>query len=131
MIKDIWKKLMNNKIWLILTVVICVRGLVYSFYNEVSIYLDTSSYVYFTQNILKGEINALRTPVYPNIIKFITLFDRSAGLYLFCYRKIAGDVEVQTACFSQESGIGDLCVPGDLLQSSHLERFLASLNSYC
>ena len=57
--------------------------------------------------------------------------DRSAGLYLFCYRKIAGDVEVQTACLSQEFGIGDLCVPGDLLQSSHLERFLASLNSYC
>ena len=81
MIKDLLKKMMNNKIWLILTVVICVRGLVYSFYNEVSIYLDTSSYVYFTQNILKGEINALRTPVYPNIIKFITLFDRSAGLY--------------------------------------------------
>lgn len=82
MIKDFLKKITNNKIWLILLIIICVRGIVYSFYNEVAIYFDTTSYIHFEKNILKGEVDALRTPVYPNIIKFITLFGRSAEMYV-------------------------------------------------
>lgn len=82
MIKDLFKKIMSNKIWLILIIIIGFRGIVYSFYNEVSIYPDTFSYVNFNENILKGEVDALRTPVYPYIIKFITLLDKSATLYV-------------------------------------------------
>lgn len=82
MMKDFFKKIMKNKIWLILLIVICVRGIVYSFYHDVSLYWDTYSYVYFDDNIFKGEIDAFRTPIYPNIVKFMALFEKSSALYI-------------------------------------------------
>ena len=82
MIKDFLKKILNNKIWLILLIVICCRTVVYSFYSEVSFYYDTVSYVEFEENIFKGEINAIRTPGYPYIIKAIALLGGSSRMFI-------------------------------------------------
>ena len=75
--KDFLKKIDNNKIWIILVIIFCVRLLIYNFYSDFSIYPDTSSYVNFDSNILKGEVDEFRTPIYPYIIKFVSLFSNN------------------------------------------------------
>lgn len=75
--KDFLKKIDNNKIWIILVIIFCVRLLIYNFYGDFSIYPDTSSYVNFDSNILKGEVDEFRTPIYPYIIKFVSLFSNN------------------------------------------------------
>ena len=73
---DHLEKFVNNKIWIILLLVLLVRVFVYSFYNDYSIYVDTFSYETHTANILKGEVDALRTPIYPYIIKGIDMLTK-------------------------------------------------------
>lgn len=75
--KDFLKKIDNHKIWIILVIVFCVRLLVYSFYSNFSIYPDTSSYVNFEANILKGKVDEFRTPIYPYIIKLVSIFSNN------------------------------------------------------
>lgn len=75
--KDFLKKIDNHKIWIILVIVFCVRILIYSFYSDFSVYPDTSSYVNFEASILKGEVDAFRTPIYPYIIKLVSTFSNN------------------------------------------------------
>lgn len=60
-----------------MVIVILVRLLVYSFYSDYTIYPDTESYINYEANILKGEVDKFRTPVYPNFIKFIDVFSEN------------------------------------------------------
>ena len=72
--KESLKKYINNKIWIILLIVFGVRLVIYQGYIDFSIYPDTVSYMDFNANILNGEIDVLRTPVYSYIIKLVKLF---------------------------------------------------------
>lgn len=73
---DYLEKFVNSKIWIILFIFLVVRVIVYSFYNDYSIYVDTFSYENYSANILKGEVDSLRTPIYPYIIKGIDMLTK-------------------------------------------------------
>ena len=62
------------KMWSIVLIVIIFRLIVFSDYSEYSIYFDTASYIEYDANILKGEVDAFRTPIFPYIIKLVSLF---------------------------------------------------------
>lgn len=61
-----------KNIWFIL-VVLALHLLVVSCYEESAFMGDTPSYLNYPQNILRGEINPSRTPIYPYFIKLSTL----------------------------------------------------------
>src|ERR1700748_1363885 len=64
--------------WILLVCAI-LRGIYYSVLLTTSAY-DTAGYVNYKANILLGQTEALRTPVYPYFIKLIGFFDSSKNL---------------------------------------------------
>ena len=83
--KEIKELIRQYKLWIIIFIVVIVRIVVYSFYREFTIYPDTSSYIYYSGNILKGEIDVTRTPIYPYIIKFVMMLTQKT---MTIYRSI-------------------------------------------
>ena len=63
-------------IFILLIVVILIRTLIYTGYTDYSTFHDTTSYMEYKANILKGEIDAFRTPIYPNILNIIEFFNK-------------------------------------------------------
>lgn len=64
-------------IFILLLVVILTRTLIYAGYTDYSIFNDTASYMEYDANILKGEIDPFRTPVYPNILNIVEILSKS------------------------------------------------------
>lgn len=71
--KAILKKLTSAHLFWILLISAIMR-IVYYHILLTTQAVDTASYVNYHANILQGETDALRTPVYPYFIKFIGLF---------------------------------------------------------
>lgn len=67
----------NIKLLVILLVIICFRAFVYNKSSEYTTWKDTETYINYDANILKGEVNSFRTPIYPYILKFVSIFNTS------------------------------------------------------
>jgi hypothetical protein len=72
-LKTVLNKYEKSDILIILIVSAIVRIFYYSNFID-TILPDSPSYLNYTENILKGEVNAWRTPVYPIFLKFIRFF---------------------------------------------------------
>ena len=71
-------KIRNNiDIIFIILVVILIRGIIYSPYQNYSVYPDTETYIDYEANLFKGEVDELRTPVYPTVLKLISVFGKN------------------------------------------------------
>lgn len=63
----------NSPLAVILLAVLCVRLWYYSNMRSYTIWYDSATYTDFTENLLKGEVNVFRTPIYPWFIKLMRL----------------------------------------------------------
>lgn len=64
---------LNSPLTVILLGVLCFRLWYYSNMRSYSLWYDSSTYTDFTENLLKGEVNIFRTPIYPWFIKLMRL----------------------------------------------------------
>ena len=76
------KEVLENPLLYIIVTSIIVQIFMYKTIDKYRIFADTPSYVeQYTENILKGKVNAIRTPVYPYFIKIIKKIGGSNHLY--------------------------------------------------
>lgn len=66
-------RVINSPIAVILLGVLCFRLWYYSNMRSFSLWYDSATYTEFTENLLKGEVNVFRTPIYPWFIKLMRL----------------------------------------------------------
>lgn len=63
----------NSPLTVILLGILCFRLWYYSNFHSYTIWYDSATYTDFTENLLLGEVNVFRTPVYPWFIKLMRL----------------------------------------------------------
>ena len=70
---QIFDRMRKNPLMSILIFALCYR-LYYYHYLIDTLTIDSESYINYRSNILLGEVNSFRTPLYPYFIKFVSLF---------------------------------------------------------
>lgn len=79
---SILKKIKSCPLTYIMLCSLIVQKVVYGLFKEYTIFPDSSSYIEaFSKNILKGEVDGLRTPIYPYFCKLISFIGGNENMY--------------------------------------------------
>ena len=77
------EKIRKNPLLSILLFALCYRIYYYHYFNN-TLTIDSESYINYHSNILLGEVNSFRTPLYPYFIKFVSLFSTTNLISNIC-----------------------------------------------
>lgn len=82
-------RIITNPLTLILLIVLCFRFWYYPYFQRYTAWYDTLSYADYDYNLLLGQVDIFRTPVYPWFIKLIQLITFSEPCSDSLYASVA------------------------------------------